>query len=78
MSQVSKTSFFAYFNYNKRIAQMSQASKTQFLAYLLALLAGQPRFCLVISLVGLIVGLAISKAELIGGEVAVGFSGYSL
>ena len=46
-----------------------------FLACLLALLAGRPRFRLVLALaVGLTVGLAIGGAELMGGEVAVGFS----
>ena len=54
---------------------MLWASKTQFLAYLLALLAGRPRFYLVLSMVGLIVGLAIGGAESIGRKVAIGFSG---
>ena len=54
---------------------MSQAFKTQFLAFLLALLVNQPRFRLVVGLVGLTIGLAIDGAELIGKEVAVGFSG---
>ena len=50
-----------------------------FLAHLLALLAGWPRFCLVVDLaVGLTVGLAIGVAELIGGKVAIGFLGWSL
>ena len=52
---------------------MLQVSKTQFLACLLALLAGSSCFRLVIGLIGLTVGLAIDGAELMGGEVAVGF-----
>ncbi len=50
-----------------------------FLARLLAplALAGLPRFRLVIEAFGLTVGLAIGRAESIGGEVAVGFSGWS-
>ncbi len=50
-----------------------------FLARLLAslALAGLPRFCLVIEASGLTIGLAIGGAESIGGEVAVGFSGWS-
>ena len=47
-----------------------------FLSCLLALLAGWSCFHLVIDLaIGLIVGLAIGGAELIGGKVAIGFSG---
>ena len=57
---------------------MSQVSKTQFLTYLLALLANWPCFCLIVGLVDLIVGLAIGGAELIGGEVAIGFLKYFL
>ena len=44
-------------------------------------IAGLPRFCLAAEgsekglAVGLIVGLAFGGAELVGGEVAVGFSG---
>ena len=53
---------------------MSQASKTQFFVCLLALLAGWPHFRLLVGLVGITVGLAIGKAELIGGEVTVSFS----
>ena len=50
-----------------------------FLTCLLALLAGQPCFRLVVDLtVGLTVGLAIGGAELMGGEVVVGFSKWSL
>ena len=48
-----------------------------FLACLLALVAGRPRFYLV-GLVGLIVDLAIGGAELMGGEVAIGFFEWSL
>ncbi len=50
-----------------------------FLARLLVpfALAGWPRFCLVLEASGLIVGLAIGGAESIGGEVAVGLSGWS-
>ena len=51
-----------------------------FLARLLVplALAGRPRFRLVLaSALGLTVGLAIGGAESIGGEVAVGFSGWS-
>ena len=45
-----------------------------FLARLLAMLAGRPRFSLVLDLaVGLTVDLAIGKAESMGKEVAVGF-----
>ena len=44
---------------------MSLAFKTQFLSCLLALLAGPPRFRLVVGLVTLTVGLAIGGAELI-------------
>ncbi len=40
-------------------------------------LAGRPHFRLVIEASGLTVGLAIGGAEFIGGEVAVGFSGWS-
>ena len=57
---------------------MSQEFKTQFLAHLLALLAGRPCFRLVVGLVGLTIGLAIGKAELMKGKVAVDFSGYFL
>ena len=47
-----------------------------FLAHLLALLAGQPCFRFVVDLaVGLTIGVAIGGAKLIGGEVAVDFSG---
>ena len=47
-----------------------------FVARLLALLAGRPRFRLVVDLVfGLTLGLAIGGAELMGQEVAVGFLG---
>ena len=52
--------------------------KTQFLAHLLACLIGRLCFYLVISLIGLIIGLAIAGAESIGKEVAVGFSKYFL
>ena len=55
---------------------MSQASKTQFFACLLALPSGRPHFHL--REVGLTVGLAIGKAKLMEGEVAVDFSKYSL
>ncbi len=50
-----------------------------FLAHLLVplALAGRPRFRLVIDASGLTVGLAIGRLESIGGEVAVGFSGWS-
>ncbi len=50
-----------------------------FLARLLVplALAGRPCFRLVIEASGLIVGLAIGRAESISGEVAVGFSGWS-
>ena len=57
---------------------MLQTSKTQFLACFLALLAGWPRFRLVVSLVGLTIGLAIGGAELIWEKVAIGFSKYFL
>ncbi len=40
-------------------------------------LAGLPHFCLVLEDSGLIVDLAIGGAESIGGEVAVGLSGWS-
>ena len=46
-----------------------------FLAHLLALLAGQPCFRLEVDFT---IGLAIGKVELMGGEVAVGFSGWFL
>ena len=69
-----KTHFFACFNYNKGIVQMLQAFKTQFLACLLALLAGWLRFRLVVSLVGLTVALATSKAVIISRKVAISFS----
>ena len=49
--------------------------KTQFLACLLVLLAGWPRFCLVVGL-DLIVGLAISGVELIDEKVANSFFGF--
>ena len=78
MLQASKTQFFACFNYNKRIVWMLQISKTQFLACFLALMASQLYFRLLVGLVGLTVGLAISEAELIGEEVAFDFSGYFL
>ncbi len=51
-----------------------------FLVHLLALLSfgGLPRFRLLeVSVLGLTVGLAIGGAESMGGEVAVGFSGWS-
>ncbi len=51
-----------------------------FLARLLVLLAlaGRPRFCLVLEAsIGLTIGLAVAGAESIGGEVAVGLSGWS-
>ncbi len=50
-----------------------------FLARLLAplALAGLPRFRLVIEASGLTIGLAIGRVESIGGEVTVGFSGWS-
>ena len=54
---------------------MLEVSKTQFLSCLLALLASLPHFCLLVGLVGLIVGLAIGRAELIDRKVAVGFFG---
>ena len=57
---------------------MSQESKTQFLAFLLALLAGWPRFQLVIGLIDLTISLAIGGTKLMGREVAVALSGYSL
>ena len=46
-----------------------------FLARLLAPLTGQPRFRLVVGLVGLKVSLAIGGAVSTGGEVAAGLSG---
>ena len=50
-----------------------------FLACFLALLPDRPRFRLMVDLaIGLTVGLAIGEAELTGGEVAVGFSGWFL
>ncbi len=47
-----------------------------FLVHLLMPLTGWPYFCLVLetSVLGLTVYLAISRVELIGGEVAVGLS----
>ncbi len=52
-----------------------------FLARLLVLLsfAGLPRFRLMLeaSVLSLTIGLTIGEAETIGGEVAVGFSGWS-
>ena len=58
---------------------MSQAFKTQYLTCFLALLAGWPRFCLVVvGLIAFIVGLFIGGVESIGREVAIGFSGCSL
>ncbi len=50
-----------------------------FLARLLVplALAGRPRFRLVIEAFDLAVGLAMGGAESIGGEVTVGFSGWS-
>ena len=47
--------------------------KTQFFACLLVFLAGRPCFYLMVGLVSLIVGLAISEAELMGREIAAGF-----
>ena len=45
-----------------------------FLAYLMALLAGRPRFRLVVDLaVGLTISLAIGGAELMCGEIVIGF-----
>ena len=73
--QASKNQFLTYFNYNEGIIQISQISKTQFLACLLVLLARWPRFCLVLGLVGLIVGLAINGAELMDRKVAISFFG---
>ena len=52
--------------------------KTQFFAYLLTLLVAQLCFCLIMGLIGLIVGLAIGRAELINREISVGFSRYFL
>ena len=52
--------------------------KTQLSACLLALLAGQPCFYRVRSLVVLMIGLAIDKTELIGRKVAVSFFGWFL
>ena len=49
--------------------------KIQFLAHLLALLANQPSFCLVIGLDGLVVNLAIGGAILMDREVVIRFSG---
>lgn len=52
-----------------------------FLAHLLVLLvlASRPCFCLVVGVsIGLLVGIAIGKAESTGSEVAIGFSGCSL
>ena len=50
-----------------------------FLACLSALLADRPGFRLVVDLtVGLTVGLPIGGAELMGGEIAGGFSGWSV
>ena len=76
MLQVSKTQFFAYFNYNVRIIQISPVSKTQFLTRLLALLASCLCVFLMVILVGLTVGLAISGVESRDEKVAVGFFGY--
>ena len=74
-----KTPFFPCFSYNKEIVQISQVSKTQLFACLLALLAGWPHFRLVlIGLIGLIISLAISKAELINKKVTIDFFGYFL
>ena len=42
---------------------------------MLALLVGRLYFCFVIGLAGLAIGLAIARAELMGGKVVVGFSG---
>ena len=75
MSKTFKNLIFTCFNYNKRIVQMSQEFKIQFLACLLALLAGRPRFRLVVGLIGLIIDLAMGKAESIGKKVAVSLSG---
>ena len=47
-----------------------------FLACLLALLISRSCFRFVISLAGLIVGLAIGGVELTTGEIAVGFLGW--
>ena len=52
-----------------------QAKGSIFLTRLLGVLVGWPRFCFVIGLAGLTVGLAISEAELTGGEVTFGFLG---
>ena len=49
-----------------------------FLACLLAFLVSRLCFRFVIGLAGLTIGLAISRAELTGEEVAVGFLGWSL
>ena len=46
-----------------------------FLASLLAVLADWPCFRLVVSLVSLTIGLAISKAESIGRKIAIDFLG---
>ena len=52
-----------------------QAKGSLFLTCLLALLAGRPRFRLMLNLaIGLIVDLTIGKAKSMGREVAVGFS----
>ena len=76
-----------FFNKNKQTINLDgqgeaiwkNKQKLQFfLVYLLLLLAGQPRFCLVINLaIGLTVGLVKNGAKLIGEEVVVGFLGWS-
>lgn len=61
-----------------RNAKNHYKNKFQFFAYLLALLlAGQPHFCFEAGLLGfvvLVIGLAINKAILIAGKIAVGLS----
>ena len=61
-----------------KLLKCYQHLKTQFLAYWLALLIGEPRFCLMVVLVCLTIRLAIGRVKSIGKEVSIGFSRYSL
>ena len=72
MLQVSKNSIFCLF-VTRKLFGYHEHLKTQFFAYLLALPAGRPCLRLRIRL-ALTVGLAVNGAELMGKEVAVGFS----
>ena len=72
MSRASKNSIPCLFVI-RELFKCHEHLKTQFLARLLAPTAGWPHFRLRVRL-GLTVGLAIDEAELMGREIAVGFS----